>query len=490
MELIGRILMVLAALTLVVLPVAKARAEGETLADKGIEPAKTYKKAGQNNPLYTQRFGADPGVMEYDGRLYVYMTNDIVEYDSKGNVKENSYSKIREISLISSDDMVNWTDHGLIPVAWLKGLAKWADNSWAPCAAHKTIDGKEKFFLYFCNGGNGIGVLTGDSPMGPWRDELGHALITRSTPNCANVVWLFDPAVMVDEDGTGYLAFGGGVPSGMQAAPGTGRIVKLGDDMISLAGEPVTLDVPYLFEDSGINRIGDTYIYTYCSNWDTTGNGMKITNGAIEYMTSDNPLGPYTYRGELFPNEGKFFGMYGNNHHSIGCLNGEYYLFYHNRPVEKAMGITGNYRSPQVDKIGINEDGSLKQVVGTMQGISQLKPLDPFGGVQATTMADQGGIEVKRKSTASWVIAHRNSWLKVAGVTFGEGSESITFTGSAEEAGTLYVMIDGLDGEIAAEVSYPAGESWEVTAPLAVSQVHDLYLVFGGEAVLNTWIVK
>ena len=31
------------------------------------------------------------------------------------------------------------------------GAAKWASNSWAPTAAHKTINGKEKFFIYFIN---------------------------------------------------------------------------------------------------------------------------------------------------------------------------------------------------------------------------------------------------------------------------------------------------------------------------------------------------
>ncbi|MBR5750823.1 MAG: family 43 glycosylhydrolase, partial [Clostridia bacterium] len=153
-------------------------AEGET----DMELARSYKKQGENNPLYTQRFGADPGVMVYDGRVYVFMTNDIPEYDASGNVKENSYSQIRSISLISSDDLVNWTDHGLIPAAGKNGIARWANNSWAPCAAHKTVDGEEKFFLYFCNGGNGIGVLTAPSPTGPWKDELGHALVSRITP--------------------------------------------------------------------------------------------------------------------------------------------------------------------------------------------------------------------------------------------------------------------------------------------------------------------
>ena len=478
----------IAAFLTILLPAAEGCAD--TPADRGVEPGTSYKKPGENNPLYTQRFGADPGVMEYNGRLYVYMTNDVIEYDAQGHVKENSYGQIRHISCISSDDMVNWTDHGLIPVAGPAGIAKWAGNSWAPCAAHKTIDGREKFFLYFCNGGNGIGVLTADSPTGPWRDELGHLLITRSTPNCANVPWLFDPAVMVYEDGTGYLAFGGGVPEGKQAAPGTGRIVRLGEDMMSLDCDPVTLDVPWLFEDSGINRIGDTYIYSYCSNWQTNGNVLRLTSGAIQYMTAENPLGPYTYRGELFPNEGRFFGLYGNNHHSIACLNGHYYLFYHSRPVEKAMGITGNYRSPQADIIEVNGDGSLKQVRGTMKGISQLHPLQPFEGVSAATMADQSGIEVQTDGTVSWIRGHKGSWTRTADVFFGERSRRIMVTGSADEAGTLYIVPDQPDGEIAAEIEYPAGEGWEASAAMKVSQVQSMYIVFGGDARLDNWRIE
>ena len=347
-----------AAFFLLALLLICARTEGEIRMNGIPVTLKTsYKKAGENNPLYTQRFGADPGVMEYDGRLYVYMTDDLLEYDADGRVRENSYQQIRTVNCISSDDLVNWTDHGSINVAGPSGVAKWASNSWAPCAAHKTIGGKEKFFLYFCNGGNGIGVLTADSPAGPWRDERGSLLVTRAVPNCADVTWLFDPAVMVDEDGTGYLAFGGGIPEGRKEAPGTARIVRLADDMIHIDGDPVRLNVPWLFEDSGINRVGGRYWYTFCSNFQTAGNSLGLTDGAIQYMVADDPMGPYTYMGELFPNEGRFFGLYGNNHHSIASLNGEWYLFYHNRPVEKAMGITGNYRSPQADRIFFGEDG-------------------------------------------------------------------------------------------------------------------------------------
>lgn len=479
-------------LLLMLWPGMRAKTEGvqDAMAALHLTLAESYKKIGENNPLYTQRFGADPGVMEYDGRLYVYMTDDVVEYEVTGQVRENTYSKIRHINCISSGDLVNWTDHGRIPVAGPGGIAaSWAKNSWAPCAAHKTVDGREKFFLYFCNGGNGIGVLCADSPTGPWRDELGHLLITRETPNCADVLWLFDPAVMVDEDGTGYLAFGGGVPEGRQANPGTGRIVRLGPDMMSLDGDPVKLEVPWLFEDSGINRIGDRYIYSYCSNWQTDGNDLGLSNGAIQYMVADDPLGPYTYAGELFPNEGKFFGLWGNNHHSIASLNGEWFLFYHSRPVEQAMGITGNYRSPQADRLFLEEDGSLRSVIGTMAGLSQIRPLDPMQEVSATTLANQGGIAVRMKDGKTWVHGEAGSWTMVSGVDFGAGTERLRLRVASAEGGRIHLVTGSLQDPIAATLQIPAEtkEPTDFDLQVALTGVTDVYFVFEGTLDFYAW---
>ena len=70
--------------------------------------------------------------------------------------------------------------------------------------------------------------------------------------------------------------------------------------MISLAGDPVAMEIPYLFEDSGINKVGDTYIYSYCTNWNVSTEATQkygFTNANIAYMTADHPLGPFTYQG-------------------------------------------------------------------------------------------------------------------------------------------------------------------------------------------------
>ncbi len=453
-----------------------------------IKLSTSYKKAGENNPLYTQRFGADPGAMEYNGRVYIYTTNDVIEYGANGAVGENTYGKINKINCISSDDMVNWTDHGAIPVAGSSGIAKYANNSWAPCAAHKTINGKEKFFLYFCNGGNGVCVLTADSPTGPWSDPLGKPLVTRSVPNCGNISWLFDPAVFVDDDGTGYLCFGGG-PDGKSD---TTRVVKLGDDMISLAGTPVTINAPYVFEDSGINKIGDKYYYTYCSNWNTGGNSYGLSTAAIEYMVADNPLGPYTYAGELFKNQGTFFpGMTGNNHHSIVEFNDQLYLFYHSRPVEKAMGIEGNYRSPQVDKITVSGD-KLNPVTGTMKGIPQLKPLDPYVKVEAETMSDQAGINVK--GVGNTVVSEIDSgdWIKVSGVDFSKGTSTLTVKVSSSKGGAIKICTGSQSGEAVGYVEIPAStDGEEITVPVNdITGKKDLFFVFSGNIEFDYWYFK
>ena len=271
-------------------------------------------KTSVSNPIMTSRLTADPYAMEYNGRIYVYGTNDSQQYEKTPDA-DNNYSKINTINVYSSADMVNWTDHGAIPVAGSKGAAKWASNSWAPAACHKTINGKEKFFLYFADNGSGIGVLEADSPTGPWRDPIGKQLISRNTPGCSGseIGWLFDPAVLVDDDGTGYLYFGGigdttDKPEDFIKNPKCGRVVKLADDMISLDGDPVTIDAPYMFEDSGINKIGDKYYYSYCTNWTNfSGRDENVPTANIAVMESDNPMTGFKFVGCVLKKSGNLF---------------------------------------------------------------------------------------------------------------------------------------------------------------------------------------
>lgn len=479
--------------------------DSKTLLEKwneqinSVKTSATLKQPGYNNPLMTQRLGADPYAMEYDGRIYIYMTGDVPEYNPDGSNKDNTYSKVNTLCVISSDDLVNWTDHGTIYAADMRGGAKWGKNSWAPAACCKEIDGQMKFFLYFANGGNGIGVLTADSPVGPFTDPIKKPLVSRGTPTCDKVEWLFDPAVLVDEDGSAYLYFGGGIPNQQFAHPMTARVVKLGADMISLDGDPQIIDAPYLFEDSGINRIGDTYYYSYCTNWNVDDAGKKeygIDNAQIVYMTSDNPMGPFTYQRAILKNPGNYFGVYGNNHHCMFSFQGQYYMTYHSQILEKPMGIGGGYRCTHIDKVTVNEDGSIAMGEGTKFGVPQLKEFDPYQKVEAETIWTMGGINTTQYGQTALLFGAGNmvvtdisdgDWLALSDVAFGDdGATKFNAQLVLGEAakGAILVRLDSLTGEDVGVIEI-TGEAGEVTLTTELAKkvtgTHDVYFIFLGE---------
>ncbi len=482
----------------------------------GISIADSWKMDGENNPMTTQRFGADPGWMVYKDRLYIYTTNDAFEYQNNGNMQENTYNS-GTINCVSTADMVNWTDHGAIPVAdrngrTTNGAAKWAGAAWAPDACWKTINGKDKFFLYFANSAGGIGVLTADSPTGPWTDPLGHALITGATPNCNDVVWMFDPGVYYDPaTDEAYIAFGGGRANGVAAAtPGTGRIAKLGKDMISLDGNPVKMQTPYLFEDSSLIKINDTWYYSYCSNWNVPSgnniNGVSFNSADIVYMTSKNPLGPWgtsNVAGMVFANTGaQRLDNNGNNHHSIVYFKNKYYVVYHTRQqairMTKANGYKfyntrgeltnsgdGNYRSTCINEATFN-NGKLS-CKGDTKGCSQIEYLNVYDKVQAETMSNQSkGIEVTGLYDTK-VKVKKGQWIKVSGADLSKGVNAITVKGSSSNGTAVKFCVGSPTGTAIGYGILDGNENTLAATDTSVTGVKDIYMVFSGDGEFDYW---
>ncbi len=466
---------------------------------------KSFKPAGDHNPIMTQRFGADPFAMIYKDRVYMYMTCDILTYDESGKLTENNYSKINTISVASSSDLVNWTDHGVVYAAGKDGLATWGGNSWAPAACWKTINGKDKFFLYFANSGNGIAVLSSDSPTGPFVDPIGGPLVSRDTPNCASVTWLFDPAVLVDDDGTGWLYIGGGVPSEDKASnPGTARVVRLTDDMIGLAEDPKPIEnVAYLFEDSGINKINGKYYYSYCSNFNVTPEATEklgFESGEILTMVSDKPDGPFVPSAAVLKNPGFFFGRGGNNHHCMFEFKGKYYIAYHSRILEEYMGLDGGFRSTSVDEINVDADGAPAKSTGTRKGVAQVGSFDPYACVPAATFASMAGLKTEayiEGSTDMKLFAgemlvkpeESGSWMSIEGADFGtSGASSVSVT-SRSKAGIGICVYAGSDKVAEFKTSASdafADETFDLT--LKVTGKSDIRFVFdGSEGEIRSW---
>lgn len=461
-----------------------------------------------HNPLMTQRYSADPWVLVHNDTVYVYTTGDVHEFDGSGEIKENSYATIHRLNVISSKDLVNWTDWGQVDVRH-EGVTAWARNSWAPAAAAVERDGKTRFYLYFANNASSIGVLVSDSPTGPFTDPIGKPLVTRDTPNCRDVVWMFDPAVLVDDDGRAWLYFGGGVPNGKAANPNTARVVELGPDMTSLAGIPVTIDAPYLFEDSGINKIGSTYYYSYCTNWQVPPEEQQkrgMASGQIAYMTSDRPDGPFTYAGVFFRNPGVYFGDWGNNHHHLFQFRDDWYLAYHSRLLENRKGVLKGYRSAHLDHAEVGTDGKIKHVTGSARGVDQSGYFDPYALFPAATFASQAGLDTIGATSESlfWGTGERaitsidaGDWLYVEGADFGEkGASGLRATVRLQKSvtGGFSVYAEDMDGEPVARVQLdgiaPSGKPVDIRVDLDAQLVgvKNIYILFtGGGFTLTNW---
>lgn len=454
------------------------------------------KEIGCGNPVYTQRFGADPFAMEYNGRIYLYMTGDKLMYDENKDIKDNDYSNVNTISVISSADLINWTDHGEIVVGGRTdpdGAAKWAGNSWAPAAAHKTIDGKEKFFLYFADNGSGIGVLESDSPTGSFTDPIGGALIKPGvTPGSDGVVWYFDPALFIDDDGQAYLYFGGGLPTKEDGTveadhPNTVRVIKLGDDMISTVGEAVTIDAPAVFEDSGIHKYNGKYYYSYCTNFEGSHEDGKYPFGAIVYMTSDDPMGPFEYEGQVLANMADFFGVGGNNHHAIFEFKDKWYITYHAQTVGKYLGIEKGYRSTHINELSYDDEGNIIPVEADYKGAEPVGTLDPYSETSAATMAWLSGITTAPAGEPGKMYLKEiddGDWTAAANVDFGTGAKRFIVNAAPIEGGCIELRLDAPDGTLVGSVDISGAEgtykdySCEVTG---AEGTHNLFLLFRGE---------
>ena len=484
--------------------------------------ATEYKGTASGNPISGIVFCADPTAIEYDGRLYVYGTNDHQQYIKNGKTGSNGYGNIKSLVVFSTDDMVNWTFHGTIDVS---KVCTWAGQSWAPSAVWREKENSNdtktnEFYIYFANGAGSVGVMRSTkSPLGPFSSPLSQAMIRHGMAGVDPCNWLFDPGVVIDSTGTAWIAFGGGDPqsSGSKLWPGNSRIAKLKSTMTALDGAAVNMPAPYLFEASELNIIGGRFVYTYNTSWSDRNDWSKYEkrNGqsapsacSMCYMVTDTPLDPdsWEYRGEYVPNEGSFSSLgadYGNNHTHLHKFNGEYYLFYHGNVLEKTMksknamnSNASGYRSLCVNKLTVNEETQkLSKVSMSKTGTSAIKNMNPYTLQQAETMSTSGGVNyedfknIKSVSKSSlgndasenlYVKMAAGAWTMVRKVDFGTNGAR-QFTLRARGTGKLEIRVDGKSKAAAATVEFSSTTFQDFTVdldPALFKNVHHLYFVF------------
>jgi len=437
------------------------------------------------NPILRQKYTADPNPFVWNDRLYVYCSYD-------NNNPTGSGYDITFYTLISTDDMANWTDHGEV-FSVKRDLSAYS-QAYAPGAAVKN----NKIYLYVPNGGSGIGVATAVHPAGPFTD--GKGFISPNAQNNTNVPWLFDPAGFVDSDGQGYVYFGGGPADG---TPGPGqnlRVAKLSSDMMSAQFPATTISgSERSFEAAYMHKYNNKYYFSYSQNF---------TNGSanIAYMIGNSPMGPFDFMGTMLPNSASGGG---NNHAGVVQYKNNWYIFYHDRKLRQTNGVSGGeYRSVSVDKLEYNADGSIKQVVATNDGPAQIKDFNPYDTILATTMYKQSGaiktaicsapnpgtISNSNKDSPGTagdknvmlISIANNSWINLKSVDFGTAGAAKFYASvaSSSAGGSIEIRTGSNTGTLVGTCAVPSTgglTAWStVSCDISgVTGVKDyLYLVF------------
>ena len=403
-------------------------------------------------PIIQTKFTADPAPIVRDGIVYLYTTHD--EDDADG-------FKMFDWLLYTSTDMVNWRDCGA--VASLKDF-EWARNKENGAWAIQVVERNGKWYMYCPLHGNGIGVLVADSPYGPFKDPIGKPLVWQREH------WDdIDPTVWVDDDGQAYMYWGN---------PNL-YCVKLNEDMVSYSGGIVKFPkIRDYQEGPWFYKRGDWYYLAFASTCCPEG---------IGYAMAKSAMGPWEYKGHIMDHTPKTRG----NHPGIIDYKGRSYCFglcydilrlYTDKHHER--------RSVSVQEMEYAPDGTIPELPYFKSGVlRQIGALDPFGRVEAETMAWGLGLTTEpspEKSKERWnqivTDADDGEYILVKGVAFGNGARSLVLSVQALMSGaSIEVRFDGRDGPLAGRCDFAkadSGFSQHRVALKGAKGVRDVYFVF------------
>lgn len=436
-----------------------------------------------DNPLVQTRYTADPApLVSTDGEtMYLFTSHDEPEGGENG-----AMYVMNDWNLYSTNDMVNWTDLGVVAsykiFEWSKG------DAWAI----QTIEKDGKYYMFAPVTGQtwgAIGVAVADRIEGPYTDLIGAPLVEE--------FGMIDPSVFVDTDKNGeehiYLYCGNPTPHYGELTEDMKSFkdgLKPIEKTVESFGSSTNADRETRYEEGPwfYKRDGKYYLVY-------AGNGIPED---LEYSTAEYPDGPWKYGGVIMPtfDSGTF-----TNHPGIVDYKGHSYLFYH---TAKLPGSGGFRRSVAVEEFEYDENGIIPEIQPTTTGPKPLRTLNPYERVESETIAFSEGLksaEYYTDTTTGEITdtftnddtkhvyitgIENNDYIKVRNVDFAEGAGVITASvACAENGGEIELRLDSKDGELVGTipVSYTGGSDvWQEKAAAVngAKGTHDLYLVFKG----------
>jgi len=422
----------------------------------GLAFSLTLSVAAQN-PIIKDQFTADPSARVFNNRLYLFPSHDIHPSTNKNH--ENWFS-MEDYHVFSSDNLTDWTDHGVIvtqnKVPWIKTNSY---SMWAP----DCIERNGKYYFYFPSTpkdttiakGFTIGVAIADKPEGPYKVE----------PQPIKNVKGIDPNVFIDKDGQAYLYWSQGNIYG----------AKLKENMTELASDPVTLknlpekglkEGPYVFERNGI------YYLTYPH--------VENKTERLEYATGNNPLGPFKAAGVIMDESET--GCW-TNHHSVLQFRGQWYLFYHHNDLSPKFDKN---RSVRIDSLSFNGDGTIKKVTPTLRGVgntpakSTIQP-DRYSAISSSgASVDFLEPEDVFKGCKTTLSAAK-AFVRYDNVDFGKKKlKKVLVQAKSSVGGAIEIRIDKVDGPLLAAVTIAPDTEWNTAEASLVkfsSGIHNLFII-------------
>lgn len=416
------------------------------------------------NPIIRDHFSADPTARVFEGKMYLYPSHDIPSPIER--LKE--WFCMADYHVYSSDDLVDWTDHGVIVtqnrVPWVQPDSY---SMWAPDCVYK--DGKYYFYFPSTPRGEGkrgfaVGVAIADKPYGPFVPQ-------RRAIEGVNGI---DPCVLVDRDGQSYIYWAG---RGLQVA-------KLKENMVELASEPMQIEGmpdgfkegPFAFERNG------KYYFTF--PW------VKDKTETLAYAMGDSPMGPFEFKGIIMDESPS--GCW-TNHHSIVEYKDQWYLFYHHNDYSPEFDKN---RSVRIDSLSFNADGTIQKVIPTLRGVGITKArsriqIDRYSQISPTGVSISFINNSNKFEGWKSVFTRKKAWIRYNRVDFGkEPVATIRVRAKSEKGATL--LLSTSEGSRIGQISIPKSSDWmEVTTAVenAPTGICDLQcsLLKGGQVEVD-WL--
>lgn len=306
----------------------------------GLEP-------NTGNPIIPGYY-ADPSIVQYQGRNYIYATLDPWGGETLGCWSSSGFS--------------DWTFHRL---NWPTKAACTSPTShrnmvWAPSVIQAPGGG----FVMYVSVGSEIWVGKAPHPLGPWTNALGDRPLIPA--NFRPGFHMIDAEVFLDDDGHAYLYWG----SGWDWVNGRCFAVRLKPDLVSFDGEPMDVTPANYFEAPFMVKHGGRYYLMY-----SQGKTLNDTY-RVHYATGESPLGPFTEAANSpVLTSNLEANILGPGHHTVFSQGSDYYILYHRHTIPFNPDFIG--RQLCIDPLRFNAEGLIEKIRPTHNGPAILRPSAP-----------------------------------------------------------------------------------------------------------------